>query len=457
MYDPLISYDSEGNYIGAVAESWTISPDGNTWTFNIRPGITFHNDDPLTSADVLFSVERFISEDSTTPWSPALRDNFASHEILGPYTYVYHTVTSEPQLAAAFTQVRILPKNYIEANGVEFFRAHPVGSGPWKFVEHVPGTSMEMEANTEHWHQVPAFERVIEYQVPQEATRMAKLELGVVDIATGLSIDGSVYLQDEGYTLQAVGPNTLANISFPGTWVTDGPTSDIGVRQAMSYAINRQEVCDTFYQGFAEPGGRWFMDEHSWGWDPAWQPDPYDPVEAAALLDAAGYPGAFDDPVITLYATLGPALDLMQVLQGYWDAAGIQVDIQIVDLSVFYSMIFTRNEDPGAPHIGAIWPWVGGGTFNNVYHSANMYRSDGVHTTSNDATADALYDKALSELDPVLAEQYWTEFQDYAYDMWVNVGLVKLPSYTVLGAGVGAFTLNAHMSLNNAYAGIRHN
>ena len=65
MYDPLITYDSKGNEIGAVAESWKLSPDGKTWTFKIRKGIKFHNGDPLTSADVAFSVVRFSSKEST--------------------------------------------------------------------------------------------------------------------------------------------------------------------------------------------------------------------------------------------------------------------------------------------------------------------------------------------------------------------------------------------------------
>jgi peptide/nickel transport system substrate-binding protein len=67
MYDPLIAQDPKGNYIPSIAESWKLSPDGKTWTFKIRKGVKFHNGDPLTSADVAFSVVRFGSKESTNP------------------------------------------------------------------------------------------------------------------------------------------------------------------------------------------------------------------------------------------------------------------------------------------------------------------------------------------------------------------------------------------------------
>jgi ABC-type transport system substrate-binding protein len=119
-------------------------------------------------------------------------------------------------------------------------------------------------------------------------------------------------------------------------------------------------------------------------------------------------------------------------------------------------MIFNRAKNPTDPIVGAIWPWIFPGVPNNVYHSANMYKSTGVHSTGNDPKADELYDKAATELDMKKAEQYWREFQTYAKEMWVNVGLVKLPSYWVVGPNVGEFSEFSYVSLNDSYAGIKH-
>jgi peptide/nickel transport system substrate-binding protein len=456
MYDPLLSYDNKGNFIPSIAESWTLSPDGKTWTFKIRKGVKFHNGDPLTSADVAFSVVRFSSKESTNPWSPYLRNNFASVETPDDYTFVYHSAKPEPPLAIPFAWTRILPKKYFESVGQDEFRKHPVGSGPWKFLKFVSKTSMEMVANTEHWDQVPAFEKVIELMVPEESTRIAMLKRGDVDIALGLSFDRIVEMKELGFRLQEVGLPTLINISFQGTWFGKGPTSDKRIRQAISYAINRQELCDTFYKGYAKPGGRWYMDENTYGWDPSWKPDPYDPEKAKALLKEAGYPEKFKDPVINVYTQAGTRADLMQAVAGYWDAVGINTKINVLDPMGYGGYFFVRVKDENAPNVGGIVEWTFPGFFNTIYHCANMYKSTGVHSTGNDPKADELYAKATSELDPVKAKKMWTEFQNYAYDMWVNVGICRVPSYVVVGPKVGEFTRNAHKSIQDSYAGIQH-
>jgi peptide/nickel transport system substrate-binding protein len=456
MYDALLTLDPQGNPVGVVAESWSISPDGNTWTFKIRKGIKFHNGDPLTSADVKFSVDRFATKESTNPWSPYLRNNYASTSTLDDYTFIYKTVKPEPQLVMPFMYARILPKNYFEKIGQDAFRKAPIGSGPWKFVKLVHSTSFEMEANTNHWRQVPAFKTVIDLSVPEEATRVAMLKSGEVDIATDLTIDRIVEFQKLGYTLQEVGLNTLFNISFPGTWATDSPTSDIRVRQAMSYAINRQEICDTYFKGMAKPGGRWFINENGWAWDPSWKPDPYDVAKAKQLLANAGYPGKFKNPEIQVYAQAGPQADLMQMLQGYWAAVGIQTKITIIDSVTYAGLFFKGNRNPEAKNMGAVIPWLYPTLTNSVYHSANMYTSKGVHSTGNDPKADELYNKAVWELDPVKAKQYYTDFLNYAYNMWVNVGILQRSTSAPVGPKLGAFTNYKALGLYYLLSGIQH-
>ena len=456
LNDLLITHDPNGNIIGEVAESFTISPDGNTWTFKIRKGMKFHNGDPVTSADVAFSCERFSSEKSTNPWSPYLRRNFAGMETPDDYTFVYKTNKPEPQLTEPFAYLRILPKNYIEKNGMEYYQKHPVGSGPWKFVKHVEETSFEMEAYTEHWRQVPGFARVKEIQVPEESTRVAMLKRGEVDMIGDLSFDRVVELRDEGFQLQEMSLPTLGNITFAGTFMTDNPTKDIRVRRAMSYAINRQEICDTFFKGLARPGSRWFMTEQTWGWDPNWKADPYDPEKAKALLKEAGYPGKFRNKKITLFCPpRGYTPDLMQILAGYWLEIGLPVDVKVIDDTELNGMIFVRAKDASGPVVGNMWPWVFAAAYNNVYHSANMFTSKGVHTTANDPKADALYAKAANELDLVKAKQYWTEFINYAYDvLFVNMGIMSVPNYWVLGPRIDKATTKTHLSVWEAYAGI---
>jgi peptide/nickel transport system substrate-binding protein len=456
MYDALLTFDPQGNVVGNVAESYDLSPDGLTWTFKIRRGIKFWNGDPLTAADVVFSLQRFGSKESTNPWSPYILKNNESITAKDDDTVIFKALKPEWALKIPFAWTRILPKNYFEKVGQDGFRAAPMGSGPYKFVKWTPKTSMEYEANLDYWGPKPQWAKITESLVPEESTRVAQLERGEVDIIGNLSFDRLTELKNKGYRLQEVGLPTAANISFQGTFWTKGPTSDVKVRQAMSYAINRQEISDTFYKGLAKPGGWWFFSEQTWGFDSSFKPDPYDPNKAKQLLQEAGYPGKFTPQSTLLYCTAVQA-DLMQILQGYWQAVGINVDIQVVDTPVYNGQLFVRAKEPTDKQVGAVVPWVASTFYNNVYHSANMFTSTGVHTTSNDTKADAMYQAATAELDDTKAKKLWQDLMHYAYDtMWVNVGLVNVPTNFVVGPNVGAFTGRINRSLWDGYAGIQH-
>ncbi len=458
MYDSLISWDQQGNMIGGVAESFDLSADGKTWTFKIRKGITFSNGDPVTSADVAFSVERFSGKDSTNPWSGYLRGNFAGMATPDDYTFIYKAVNPEPALTIPFAWTRILPKNYMQKVGVDAFRKAPIGSGGYILTNFVSKTKAEFKARADYWRATPAFDVIVDNMVPEEATRIAMMKRGEVDIIVGLSTDRLVELKDAGYKLQTFGEDTIGSISFQGTWLTQGPTKEKAFRQAMSYAINRQELCDTLYKGLAKPGGRWFMTPTSWGWDPAWQADPYDPDKAKALLAQIGYPQNFKgNEEVTLIATAGAYADMMQALQGYWDAVGIKTKIKIVDAGQGYgNLMFVRNNDPKGENVGDVIPWIYGSFFKSVYHCANMYKSTGVHSTGSDPQADVLYDNAVKEMDPVKAKQLWTEFQNYAKEMWVNVGIMMMPSYFVVGPNVGKVSDKSWVSFYDSWAYIQH-
>jgi len=458
MYDALVEFDDEGNIVGSVAESYSLSEDGLTWTFNIRDDVYFHNGDQCTARDVKFTIDRFASEESTNPWSPYLRYNYDSTVVIDDFTVTMTTLRPEPPILVPLCWTRIIPKDYYESVGQEGFTAAPVGSGPWMFDSFVSETRFEMVANTEHWRIVPSFERIVEILAPEQSTRIAMLQTGEADLIEGISFDNMMDLQDDGYTLQEIGLPGLNNYSYTGTYLTDGPTSDINFRKAMSYAINRQEIIDTLFYGLGEPGSRWFMDENTWGWDPSWEADPYDPTLAESLLADANYPDAYDDPVVTVWLQVGwppTFMDAWQLIQGYWADVGIQSELQVVDPAE-WAMFFVRATSPDDQVVGGIFPWTFGGTFNNTYHCANMFTDIGIHSTSNDPVATALYAEAVTEQDAEVAKQLWTEFIDYCYtELWVNVGLWINPTYLVCDPDtVGEWTYHTYLSMWDAYAGI---
>jgi ABC-type transport system substrate-binding protein len=341
---------------------------------------------------------------------------------------------------------------------MEEYRKHPMGSGPWKFVELIPETSYKLEANTNYWVPggVPRFQYYQSYQVPEEATRIAMFKRGETDMLAA-NFDRIVDFMNEGYKTVDVGFPMTASFTFQGTWLEQaGPTHDIRIRQAMSYALNRQEICDTWFQGFAEPGGQFTMHKTGYGWSEGLKADPYDPAKAKALLKEAGYPDAFEDPTIHYYTT-APGQDWVLMLTGYWDEVGLDVQLEVVDSTVngAYFFSFTRLQG-NEPNVGWVFSWIFNSYFNSTYHCSNMYTSWGVHNSGNDPTADALYTKAANERDPKKAVQYYAEFQVYAKSLYVNVGIAEVRPIMLIGAELGEFSDRTWVSLADCANYIEH-
>jgi ABC-type transport system substrate-binding protein len=102
-------------------------------------------------------------------------------------------------------------------------------------------------------------------------------------------------------------------------------------------------------------------------------------------------------------------------------------------------------------------PWINTSFFNNVYHSANMSTSTGVNGTGNDPQADQMYQAAVTELDDSKAKDLWRQLMHYGYDtMWVNLELIEVPTYFVVGHNVGAFTNRTWLNVWDSYVGIQH-
>jgi peptide/nickel transport system substrate-binding protein len=462
MYDALITWDVKGNLIGKVADSWTISPDGLTWTFKIHKGIKFWNGDALTAADVKFSVDRFGGKESTNPWSHYLNESYnkVSSAVVDDYTFQYVTARPEPSLVIPFAYTRILPKAYFEKVGQDEFRKNPMGSGPWKYVEHTPKTSFTFTANTDYWDpkQIPAFKTMVNLMVPEVATQVNMLKTGQADVIT-VPMDNTVVLQKAGYKTQAFGEPFQLNFSFQGTWLKSaGATGDIRVRQAMSYALNRNEICQGYYSGNAKPGGYFYMLPGDYGWDDSWKPDAYDTAKAKQLLTDAGYPGNYPDPVIHVYSSPGPSVDTITLLQSYWKAVGLQVKLEVVDSAVFGGYFFSpaKRIQEGDKNVGWLFPWTFGSFFNSTYHSANMYTSQGAHNTLNDPKVDQMYKDYVGELDPAKALAKWTAFQTYVHALYINLGVCYVEPLSVVGPKVGAMTGPNWVSIYDAYNGFQH-
>ena len=208
MLENLLSRDlNTGSMSSMLAERWEVLDGGRIWKFHLRKGIHFHDGwGEVTAEDVKFTLAAIVQEGSANATAPWLRP-LKSMEIAAPYTITLHfdkpVVTFDNRVnqglfpAAAF----IHSKKYIETVGEEAAERHPIGTGPWRFVEHVRGDRIVYEAVEKHWRTTPHFKRLVFLKVPEPATRMAMLRAGNADVIE----TGGEYVEE----LKKVGVRTL--------------------------------------------------------------------------------------------------------------------------------------------------------------------------------------------------------------------------------------------------------
>jgi len=460
MYDSLITTNDKGEFVGEVAKSWSISPDGKTWTFKIRDDIKFWDGTQLTAQDVLFTMTRFTSTDSTNPWSSGLKANMDSISAPDDATFVFKTVKPELPLKTSFAATRILPKAYYEKVGAEGFYSKPMGSGPWMFVEHTPETSFTMAANPNYWDptNTPVYATVKELQVPEEATQIAMFKNGELDMPLGIQTSQRVALEKEGYKTQQIGLLAPVVLNIQGSWKPQSDAVyDIRIREALSLAINRQELCDTIYEGQAVPGGLFALQPGGFGvTDDLIKADPYDAAKAKSLMAEAGYPAAFADPIIHLYTFAGPYTDLLAAVQQYWEKVGFQVQVNIMETTLFYSYMFNTPIITGdEPNVGWIWPWSGG-SIDSTYMQKNLLTTEGVHQMLKDPAVDKLYADYLANTDNSKSFDMFNTFLKAGYSNRVCIGLVMNKPMVLVGDKLGKFTTNTTLYYADAYSGIKH-
>ena len=277
----------------SLAESWSMSEDGRSYDFVLRQGCTFHNGDPVTADDVKFSFDRYHGTAHQL-----MRDRVAAIEIADPRHVRFQLKDPWPDFLTFYSTVTgagwIVPKNHIEKVGEEAFKKAPVGAGPYKFVSFQPGLELVLEAFAPYWRKPPSVKRLLFKVIPDEATRLAALKNGEVDIAYSIRGELAEELrQTPGLTLKPAVVQGVFCLYFPDQWDAKSPWYDERVRRAASLAIDRRGSNDALTLGYSLITGNPIVPDH---YEFFWQPPPpvYDPASAKKLLAEAGFPNGFD-------------------------------------------------------------------------------------------------------------------------------------------------------------------
>src|SRR2546421_10998082 len=409
MFDYLVGTTPDGqpSQAGGLASKWENSADHKRWTFHLRKGVKFHDGTEMTSEDVKFSLQRAIGKRSTTGYAGPLRTLIQDIETPAPARVVI--VTKEPPLIippylsrSLSTEGIVLPKKYLEANGDDVFARKPIGTGPYKFVEQVVGSHIKMTAVDNHWRiGVPKYKNVTFKLVPEETTRIALIRRGDVDVAD-ISRERVKELEGEGFPIHMRREEAIIH----AWWILgpDGrtpPTKDKRVREALNLAIDRTEIAQSIFGGYAEPasipmGLSWSFKEIGFKVTPD-MGYAYDPARAKKLLADAGLGAGF---TLDVYAFQLPGFaegkSFAEAVAGYWEKIGVKSKLIPVDYPAFRKMWVDRKVPGSVGYYNiANRDWIG--TYALLEKQA--YGPSKANDTVNDVEIDGMIAQVLRQTD----------------------------------------------------------
>lgn len=353
VYEYLLDVDENANLVPALAERWEVSPNGKSYTFYLRKGIQFHDGwGELTAEDVKFSYDWGREKGSVnltiTNWA-RLMDRV---EIVNPYQITFHFkdifVPMLWEASRYAPYVSIGSKKYIEAVGKEKASKHPIGTGPYRFVEHKLAQFIRFEAVENHWRATPQFKQLVLWLIPENATRVAGLRAGTLDLIE-VPVDMAPEVEKAGFRLISAPATTGAWIMLGGQfphragdpkaydptvpWALPEQERALKVRQALNLAVNRQEFIDHIFFGRGGPYAVPWFNPGTVFHKPEWKPYPYDPERAKKLLAEAGYPNGFSgfEMVLTVMPGRGELPAIGTAVAEFWRKIGVEAKLLPMD------------------------------------------------------------------------------------------------------------------------------
>jgi peptide/nickel transport system substrate-binding protein len=335
VFDTLVRLSDDGrDFVGELAESWKVV-DPTTWQFRLRRGVKFHNGEELNAAAVKFTLDSTLDPDRKTRQRPTYVA-FKEARIDDPYTV--SIITHKPY-AIALTQLQylmVVPPGYIKQVGWDEFGRKPVGSGAFKFKEWERDVRVVLEANDAYWKGKPKARTVAFRAIPEDASRIAAVQRGEVDIIDAVPYDRIKELQ---------GSPTVKITQRQGEQVYVGldtlrvePLKKREVRQALNYAVNAEALVKNLLLGYAvRLNGPMFPTTP--GYDEKQPAYAYDPERAKRLLAQAGYPNGFEVEfaVSPAFQGIAKGTEVGEAIAGQLGRVGVRAKLNVQDSAALFS------------------------------------------------------------------------------------------------------------------------
>jgi len=407
----------------ALAESWSVSPDGLVFEFVVRKGVRFHNGEPVTAEDVKFSLERYRGTASKT-----LKERVAAIET-EPGRVRIRLKQPWPDFMTFYAIATgagwIVPKKYVEKVGEDGFKKAPVGAGPYRFVSFTPGVELVLEAFDQYWRKPPSVKRLVFRVVPDDTTRLAALKRGEVDIA--YAIWGALaeeVRRSAGLTLKATLVPTPFWVYFADQWDPKSPWHDRRVRLAASHAIDRAGINEAENLGFAKITNSIVPAS----FDFYWQPPVYafDPGRARQLLAEAGYPNGFDAGDYSVDAAF---TNVAEATVNFLQAVGIRAKVRPLERAAFFKTF-------GEKKLKNLVQGASGAFGNAATRLETFVASGGVYAYGSYPDIDGLFRGQATELDRKRREATLHRIQQLVHEKAIFAPIWQLAAMTGVGPRV---------------------
>ncbi len=437
LFDTLLGYRpaaraareglSEVELVPQLAESWQFSGDGLLLRFTLRPGLRYHDGQPIVAGDFKYALERVLRT-ADSPFGGFLSNIVGAAELRAgkaqectglralddrhlEIALVKRDVSFPYLLAMKFTAPQ--RKDHVERAGAEL-RSRPLASGPYMLASWKQGHRLVLVRNPYHWDRSRGF--IDEITMLENVSRDVELlmfERGELDVCFQPMAPDYQWLLEQPRWRPHIRRVELMNVFAERMNVTRPPFDDVRVRRALNYAFNKQHTARllagtaTIAHGILPPGMP--------GRDDALAPYPYDPERARALLAEAGYPEGFEVEYVTLPGD--ESRKLAASLQADLALVGVRLKIRVVALAAYFGSVLTKN---GPPLAFTSWTQDFPDPTNFVdmrFHSSSIAEQSSTNDTYfSDPAADALMDQARGELDPQKRAALYRQLERLLYD-----------------------------------------
>ena len=452
ILQPLLRYDENGDLEGILAESWTVSDDGKTYTFNLRQGVKWHDGAPFTSEDVVFTLDEILR--LTHGRTRSALEYVDTMEATDEHTVV---ITLEQPYSPFLTAINsvnapILPKHLYEGTDIRQNPVNnaPVGTGPFKFNEWRRGEFVHLVRNDDYWVDgQPHVDEIYFQFIPDSAQRAIAMETGRIDVATRQVISPQdirrLVSANQAKRLPAEAYGGLGAASFLVPNHTKPPFDNVLARQAVLHALDRQLIIDAAFlgEGKVQVGPlasttRYFDDE-------ATAKYPYDPEKAKELLDEAGFPAGSGGTRFSIELIVANANSerqrMMEIIKQQLAEVGVEVTLRAVDVPTLqtagtsgeYDLMFLTQGQFQHPSIGVARAYLSdritGAWGQNMAGYSNPV-IDEAWATADTALDDAIIQEAYSTI-----QREATEDAAYIWLFEVQDNLVVAPNVDNLYQG----------------------